>query len=420
MGTQRQTQVFGYVAREVSNGDAEAALNGMVAGLQTNKTTSAFDTNTNAIMSGLTALGKDNMPLYVVDGSVAVQDSMPNITPDEISNIEVIKAEHAKALYGNAASEGLVVITTKKGLATKGKAINPNTPYITILEKEETVEQAYCKYLEIRNEFANSPSFYIDVSDFFDQQGNRDLAIRTLTNLSEIELNNHELLKALAYKLEYYKQYDLAVKIYQKVLELRPEEPQSYRDLALAYEKSGAIKKSYDLLYQIYNGGLLEKDMGGRFNGIEQIAFVELNRLVHKYEKELGLKPAQKEKFSHIPVDVRVLIDWNHNDTDIDLWVTDPTGEKANYQNTRTKLGGRMSQDVTQGYGPEEYMLKKAKEGAYEVVVNYFADNVQKISGPTFLKVTLFTNYAKENEVSKTIIVRLDTRKGKIEWYKSV
>ena len=42
----------------------------------------------------------------------------------------------------------------------------------------------------------------------------------------------------------------------------------------------------------------------------------------------IGLGKKEKEKFKEIPVDVRVIINWNHNNTDIDLWVVDPTNEK--------------------------------------------------------------------------------------------
>ncbi len=295
------------------------------------------------------------------------------------------------------------------------KSWNPDTPYIKILEKETTTELAYTKYLDIRDDYSNSPSFYLDVSDFFDGKGKSDIAITVLTNLMEIELNNHEIMKALAYKLEYFQEYDLAVLVYKKILELRPEDPQSYRDLALSYEFTEKIVESFDLLYKLYNGDLLDKDEEERFYGIEQVAFVELTRLVNKYGDKLKLSKAQKEKFKEISVDVRVVIDWNHIDTDIDLWVEDPKGEKAYYKNPETEIGGRISEDMTEGYGPEEFMIKNAPAGAYKVLVNYYADNVQKISGPTVLKVTLFTNYGKANEKRKITIVRLDKEEDEIE-----
>lgn len=371
-------------------------------------------------------------PMYIVDGVTTNENPMTSLTSNDIDEVQTLKASDATKIYGARARNGIIIITTKKGKQTNKKQIeelntkikekielkpwNPKTPYLNILQKESSVLSAYKKYLEIRDTYSNSPMFYIDVADFFDKKNARELAIRVLTNLIEIDLDNYELIKALAYKLEYFEQYDLAKKIYKKVLELRPEEPQSYRDLALAYELAGDYQKSFDLLYKIYNGELLIKDLNRRrYNGIEAIAFVELSRLVSEHRNKLKLNKNQKKLFKEIPVDVRVVVDWNHNDTDIDLWVFDPNEEKAYYRNTKTAIGGRMSKDMTQGYGPEEFMLKDAINGKYKIMINYFADNVQKISGPTILKVTMFTNYGKKDEERKMIIVKLDKKEGYIE-----
>lgn len=372
-----------------------------------------------------------NEPMYMVDGVSVKKNSIEKLKPKDIDAVQVIKPFDAIKLYGEKARNGIVIFTTKKGKETNKKEIeklnllieqrielkawNPKTPYLDILKKETSVLSAYNKYLEIRDYYSNSPMFYIDVADFFDQKGEKELAIRILTNLIEIDLDNYELIKALAYKLEYFKEYDLAKNIYKKVLELRPEEPQSYRDLALAYELAGDYQDSFNLLYKIYNGELLFKDEDERFDGIESIVFVELSRLVSQYGNKLKLSKYQKKFFKSIPVDIRIVVDWNHNDTDIDLWVIDPNGEKAYYKNLETMIGGRMSTDMTEGYGPEEFMLKKAIKGEYKIMIDYYADNVQKISGPTILKVKMFTNYGKKNEEKQTIIVKLDKEEDYIE-----
>ncbi|UOB19365.1 VIT domain-containing protein [Abyssalbus ytuae] len=397
------------------------SLAGRVSGIQV----------TGAAGSASSVSLKETTPLYIIDGVISKENPLEKFTSEEIENIQVYNAENGTKLYGSQASGGLMIITTKKGKETHREAIdeleekiadrielkswNPETPYIKILQQAKTTGEAYKKYLEIKDEYSNSPSFYLDVADFFDRKKSSQLAITILTNLMETELDNYELMKALAYKLEYFKQYNLAVIVYNKVLELRPEEPQSYRDLALAYEQAGEYQKSFDLLYKIYSCQLLEKDEDERFYGIEHIAFVELTRLVSKYGNKLKLNKTQKEEFTEMPVDVRVVIDWNHNDTDIDLWVIDPEEEKAYYSNPETKIGGRMSEDLTEGYGPEEFMLKNAIKGNYKVMVDYYSDNVQKISGPTILKVTMFTNYGRSTETKKTITVRLDKEEDEIE-----
>jgi tetratricopeptide (TPR) repeat protein len=370
-------------------------------------------------------------PLILINGTKSDVRSFRKIHKEDIYNLGILKNQEAVALYGDKARGGLVYVHTKKGMienkaaieafeekmasSIRLKAWNSNMPYIKELEKETSTANAYTKYLTLRERYVNIPTFYVDVADFFHSRQAMDTAITILTNLIEIELDNYELLKVLAYKLEYFKQYEMAVLAYEKVLELRPEEPQSYRDLALAYEHVGAIQKSYDLLHKIYNGTLVLKDEDGRFTGIENIAYIELTRLVNTYPKELKLKRRKRKVFKEMPVDVRIVIDWNHNDTDIDLWVFDPKGEKAFYNNDRTKIGGRISNDLTEGYGPEEFMLKNAVKGEYKIVVDHYANTMQKISGPTVLKVSLFTNYGTKHEKKKVTIVRLEEGHDELE-----
>jgi len=389
------------------------------------------EANSSIVVRGVSSITSNSEPLYIVDGIPVQGNPTGQLSPEEIESIQMLKEESGAAIYGARGNNGVIIITTKEGKEKNAEKIaelnqkisekielkswNPDTPYLKILKKEKTIDLAYAKYLEIRSQYTNTPSFYLDVADFFDRKGAPDIAIKILTNLIEKDLDNHELMRALAYKLEYFEQNELAVIVYEKILELRPEEPQSYRDLALAYEYVGAFQKSFDLLYKIYNGDLLEKDEDERFLGIEQLAYVELSRLVHKYKKKLKLSKSTKKIVKEIPVDVRVVIDWNHNDTDIDLWVIDPNEEKGYYSNTETEIGGRISEDMTTGYGPEEFMLKKAIKGNYKVMIDYYADNVQKISGPTILKVTMFTNYGKKNESKKVSVVSLGKQEEEIE-----
>ncbi|HXG39296.1 MAG TPA: hypothetical protein VNL36_11055 [Bacteroidota bacterium] len=60
--------------------------------------------------------------------------------------------------------------------------------------------------------------------------------------------------------------------------------------------------------------------------------------------------------------------------TDIDLWVTDPTGTKIYYMNRSSPSGGQLDRDDVDGYGPENvYWLQNAPDGYYKVEVNYYS-----------------------------------------------
>lgn len=108
--------------------------------------------------------------------------------------------------------------------------------------------------------------------------------------------------------------------------------------------------------------------MPRRFTGVEQIVLVELNRLVSRSRAAGvkldtgGLNPAFLQP---VEADLRVVINWDTDASDMDLWVTDITGEKCYYSHRLTTHGGHLSRDVTQGYGPEEYLVRKALPGPY-------------------------------------------------------
>ncbi len=372
------------------------------------------NSNNNNSVSGL---GK----LYVVDGVVV--NGNPNFKPEDIASMEVLKSAASTAIFGSRAGDGVIVITTKKGVKNNLKTItefkqlvkekielkgwNPNTPYLQQLKETVTIKQAYVKYLELRKEHGTSPSFYIDVADFFKNKGAERKAIQILTNVAEIDLDNYELLKALAYKFEEYKLYDFAVYVYKEILKLRQEDIQSYRDLALVYEDVKEYQKSIDLLYQIINGGFLDKDESRRFSGVEIIALNEFNRMLRLYSSKINTKHFDEQFIKDTSTDFRVVIDWNHNDTDIDLWIIDPNEEKCFYSHKKTKIGGLMSDDMTQGFGPEQFVLKNILKGVYDIKVKYYSNSQQKVSGPTFLKITIYKNYGARNEEKITKLIRL-------------
>ena len=75
------------------------------------------------------------------------------------------------------------------------------------------------------------------------------------------------------------------------------------------------------------------------------------------------------------PVDVKVVLTWDTDGTDVDLHVTDPSGEEVNYTHRESKSGGKLDQDVTTGFGPETFTLANALPGEYQVRAKYYSDN---------------------------------------------
>lgn len=285
------------------------------------------------------------------------------------------------------------------------KAWSPDAAYMYELKKTSK-ESLYSKYLELRKKYKSTPSFFIDVSDYFYAQGEKELALRILSNIAEFDLENPQLLRVLAHRLQQLNQNLLAKMVFENVLKLREEEPQSYRDLGLAYEQNHEYQKAFDMLCNVLN-----RNWDGRFPEIEVLVAIEINHLIAAHEKELKMDKLDPRLIKSMICDVRVVINWDSDNCDMDLWVTNPSQEKCFYKNSLTLEGGRISRDFTGGYGPEVFMVKDATEGNYKVEVNYFGSTNQSLSGPTTVQAELYTNYGKSNEKKEVITLRLDNSK---------
>jgi len=98
--------------------DVASALEGSVAGVQVNSTYGAPGESATIRIRGIGTINGDANPLYVVDG-VPYDGDSADLNPADIESVSVLKDAASAALYGNRASNGVVLITTKQG--EKGK-----------------------------------------------------------------------------------------------------------------------------------------------------------------------------------------------------------------------------------------------------------------------------------------------------------
>ena len=277
----------------------------------------------------------------------------------------------------------------------------PNAPYMERLRNAEP-HQVYRVYLDERPGHLASTAFFLDAADVLIARGQGELAIRVLSNLAEMDLENRHILRILGHRLLQAEQPKLAVHVFRKVLDLSPEEPQSYRDLGLALNADRQQQKAIDTLYEV-----VARPWHNRFPDVELITLAELNAIVATARTPLDTSRIHPKLLRNLPLDLRVVLTWDADNTDIDLWVTDPNGEKAYYGNRLTYQGGRMSLDFTGGYGPEEFSLKRAKPGRYKVEAQYFGDRRQAITGPTTLQVKLGSKFGTPEQQERLVTLRL-------------
>src|SRR5690606_17224478 len=127
-----------------------SALQGRVSGLNVTSSGGAPGASTTVVLRNITSISGNNQPLYVVDGVPMNNSSFDplgmfmggterysvrntdyasrgnDFNPEDIQEITVLKGAAAAALYGSDASNGAIIITTKKGRAGKGRVSYSN------------------------------------------------------------------------------------------------------------------------------------------------------------------------------------------------------------------------------------------------------------------------------------------------------
>jgi TonB-linked SusC/RagA family outer membrane protein len=155
LGITKSSASLSYDQQTVSGKELEVAkdpsfinsLDGKVSGLQITQSSSGAGGSTKVVLRGNKSIYGSSNVLYVVDGIplnslTSTQpngvfsygndggDGISNINPDDIESISVLKGASASALYGSAAANGVILITTKKGKAgVTSITLNTNTTF---------------------------------------------------------------------------------------------------------------------------------------------------------------------------------------------------------------------------------------------------------------------------------------------------
>lgn len=117
-------------AEELTQGKAfnvASALTGKVAGLQVNAVSSGVNPNIRLVLRGNRSLLGNNQALVVVDNVIVPTNVLGNLNPEDIEDIQVLNGAGAASLYGSDASNGALIITTKKGKKGESRITVSNT-----------------------------------------------------------------------------------------------------------------------------------------------------------------------------------------------------------------------------------------------------------------------------------------------------
>lgn len=235
--------------------------------------------------------------------------------------------------------------------------------------------------------------------------------LKALSSLVEASPGNTSMARDVAFTA---RDWGLGAHVYpllQRVAATRPEEPQTY----LALGDLAAQLRAFDLAlvyYELALAGSWEE----RFGDVEQIAAFEYLRMLGSTTPESFFDPSharsrRAELAELLPVasaELLVIMTWNTDNTDIDLHVLEPSGEDCYYGHRETRAGGRMSEDVTEGFGPEMYYIPTLEQGDYHIRARYYASDRNRLAVRTKVHVTIFRNFGKPGQTVESKVFTLE------------
>lgn len=143
LGITKQKRQLGYSVTNIKGSELAKtneinpinALQGRVAGVQIDQGAGGLFGNTKIVIRGNSTLGKNNQPIFVIDGVIMDNDifggegrdfgnDLKNLNMEDFETVSVLKGSAAAALYGTRAINGVVLITTKKGSQRKGIGVS--------------------------------------------------------------------------------------------------------------------------------------------------------------------------------------------------------------------------------------------------------------------------------------------------------
>jgi hypothetical protein len=241
-------------------------------------------------------------------------------------------------------------------------------------------------------------------------------ALKALSSLVEESPGDAVLARDVAFSAMAYGLGGHAYHLFRRVALARPYEPQTYRAMAACLVEM----KQVDLAMAYYEVGLAGEWDGrfGDFRRILGLEYVHTLRRIAAGELTTTLKGYAATRLAELSAtlspkeaDVVVMITWNTDRTDVDLHVIEPGGEECFYAHRETKQGGSLTADVTQGFGPEMYVLPKAKSGTYQIKAKYFASDRNRLTARTKVQANVFEGWGTKAERVTEKIVTLEVGK---------
>ena len=384
------------------------------------------------------SLSINNSAAAIFDVEGFIYPDVPDfIDPQQIESITLLRSMSATNRYGSQGRGGVFLVKLKS-LARKTKRLlntlevkgNDYTEqiysvdidslipyYINDYKNANSIKEAKKTFFKLqKNIYELSTPFYIESYNYF-KKLDYNFAVEILKTVSQKAKDNPKALKTIAYKLEESGDYEKAKIIYKRLLNIRPEDEQTYRDLALIYIEN----KEYELAASMYNKMLKNKIPNVNVLGLQETIVNEASHLYWTNADKLTLTdfPLRTLKtfipendWKHFGYDYRIVFDWSDPAVEFNIQFVDPKNKYFNWSHTIIDDKEILEDELNYGYNTEEFIIEKSDKGDW--IINLENYSIEDNTNPTYIKYTVYKNYGRPNEIRKVELLDLSKLKQKV------
>jgi len=406
----------------IRQANVNEALAGKVAGLQVRSQSYAkLGAETLLRLRGENSLSVGKGPAYVLDGTVL--SSALDVNINDIEDITVLQGPAAAVLFGSEASNGAIVMTSKKARRGAGYGYyvwgeyklktGLDVGYMLEIQKAEPYEQ-WDTFLALEKEYKMDIGFYFEMANFFFEKRKTVTAQALMLNAIELCQGNSSGLKLAAYMYEEWKQFDKAIAIYKGILSRDEQDVMAKRDLALAYFQHG----DFETAVRTYHALITAADESGNNVTVKNQALAEMNAILAMHKNEFDISYINPNLLKLLPVDLRITVESNQGNLSRTQFI-EPGGAVCSNAAEHTKSGGRYG-GTDYNYGRysnaiQEYTIKNATAGRYGIKVDAYGGYTYAWSIPRIVRVVSFKNFQGPNMKMNVELFDLDNQYGIIE-----
>jgi hypothetical protein len=287
------------------------------------------------------------------------------------------------------------------------------TTFLNDYENISNSKEALSLYAKQYSKYKSTTNYHFGVFNYLkEEKYSKNNMLKVLADFEDFSENNPEDLKGIAYKYQELNENRKALAVYKKIVTLRPNYRQSYRDLSNTFLE---MKEYRDFWlasnYYLHKGLKIEDNDIGEIMASEIISAYNLDKGKTNSRHKIIIDNPKK----NIESDVRIVFEWNTSEAEFILEFVNPNLMPYAIENSSDNHNALIIDQKEKGYTSKEIFIENLEKGNWLVNLTYLGNKQYK---PTIFKITTYYNWGRPNQHKKIKVFDLTLQNVKTQLLK--